>query len=139
MRQKEYKQLFARLRPKIEEIFVAHAAVPPPMFRDAIARSRGAEPNLVLAIGKDMYDRPAKTNASQATVQEFLDVCSPFRVLIYGILMSWYDISLTTSATVFWSQFEFPCAFWRGLSHYFCTLLSRHWQVLHLGGAPQVP
>jgi hypothetical protein len=92
--QKEYQQLFSRLRLKLGEIFAAQRVASPPTFRQAIAQSKRSEPNLILAIGKELYDRPAGTDASGTTINEFVDTCPPFRALIYSILMSWYDISL---------------------------------------------
>jgi hypothetical protein len=45
-------------------------------------------------MGKLVYDRPAKTDANETTIKEFIDACPPFRSLIYAMLMSWYDLGV---------------------------------------------
>ena len=42
-------------------------------------------------MGKLLYDRAAETDASEATIKEFMKACPPFRALIYAMLLSWYD------------------------------------------------
>jgi hypothetical protein len=48
-------------------------------------------------MGKLLYDRGAETDASEATVKQFMEVCPPFRALIYAMLMSWYDLGVRDS------------------------------------------
>ena len=91
---KEYKQLFAGLRPKLAIVFATQGETPPPTFREAIARAEAATPNLTLAIGKLLYDRAAGTDSSEGTIREFIDVCPPFRALTYAMLMTWYHESI---------------------------------------------
>jgi hypothetical protein len=91
---KTYKKIFARLQPKLAKILAAHGEAAPPTFRETLARAEGAEPNLVLAISKNLYDRAAGCDASQASIRQFIGACPPFRAIIYALLMSWYDISL---------------------------------------------
>src|SRR5262249_10538990 len=65
---KDYNKIFsAELREELEAVFAAHNAAPPPTFREAATRARSATPNLVIAIGKLLYDRAAVTNADEAT------------------------------------------------------------------------
>jgi hypothetical protein len=45
--QKEYKQMFAKLRPKNEAIFKAHGEAPPQNFRQVITRLQNCEANLI--------------------------------------------------------------------------------------------
>src|ERR1017187_6740996 len=52
---------------------------------------RGVGGSLMWGMGKLLYDRASGTNASEATVNEFMDYCPPFRALIYSLLLSWYD------------------------------------------------
>lgn len=93
-RAKQYKKMFWGLRPKIEKVFNAHGEHPPTTFRQAIARLQNSEPNLIWGMGKLLYDRATGTEACEASIREFMDVCPPFRALIYAMLMSWYDISV---------------------------------------------
>ena len=92
--QKQYKQMFSGIRPKIEAVFAAHGETPPRAFRDVIARLQNGEGTLIWDMGKILYDRATETDASEATIKEFMRVCPPFRALIYGMLMSWYDLAV---------------------------------------------
>jgi len=92
-RRKEYEEMFVNLRPELEAIFERHGEVPPPTFREAIARLQ-REGSLIWNMGKPVYDRPAQTDASEATIKEFMEACPPFRALIYAMLMSWYDLAV---------------------------------------------
>jgi hypothetical protein len=90
--QKAYREMFVNIRPKLEEVFKRHGGVPSPTFREAIARTQ-REGSLIWNMGKLLYDRPAQTDASEATIKEFMDACPPFRALIYAVLLSWYNLS----------------------------------------------
>ncbi len=48
-----------------------------------IARLENGEGTLIWDMGKLLYDRVADTDASEATIKEFMQCCSPFRALIY--------------------------------------------------------
>jgi hypothetical protein len=91
--QKQYEAVFVNLRPKLQEVFAKHGAAPPPTFNEAIARLQ-SEGTLIWSMGKELYDRPAEADASEATIRQFMDVCPPFRALIYALLMSWYDLAV---------------------------------------------
>lgn len=92
--QKAYRQMFANLRPELEKVFEAHGEVPPATLGEAIARLQSGEGRLIWGMGKLLYDRAAETDASEATIKQFMDVCPPFRALIYAMLMSWYDLGV---------------------------------------------
>jgi hypothetical protein len=93
-RQKRYKQMFSTLRPELQKVFDAHREARPTSLRDTLSRLQSGESHLIWGIGKLLYDRGAETDASEATVKQFIDVCPPFRALIYAMLMSWYDLSV---------------------------------------------
>jgi hypothetical protein len=57
-------------------------------------RLQSGEGRLIWGMGKLLYDRAAETDASEATIRQFMDVCPPFRALIYAMLMSWYDLGV---------------------------------------------
>jgi len=92
--QKQYRQMFAGIRPKIEAVFAAHGETPPRAFRDVLIRLANGEGTLIWGMGKLLYDRAADTDASEAAIKQFMDVCPPFRGLIYGMLLSWYDLAV---------------------------------------------
>jgi hypothetical protein len=93
-RQKNYKEMFSSLRPELRKVFDAHGEAPPATLREALSRLQSGEGRLIWGIGKLLYDRGAETNASEATVRQFMEVCPPFRALIYAMLMSWYDLGV---------------------------------------------
>jgi hypothetical protein len=93
-RQKNYRQMFSNLRPELKKIFDAHREAPPTTLREAVSRLQGAEKSLIFSMGKLLYDRGAGTDASSATVKQFMEVCPPFRSLIYAMIMSWYDLGV---------------------------------------------
>ena len=93
-RQRQYRQIFTGIRPKIEAVFAAHGEAPPRAFRDVIARLQNCEHSLIWDMGKLLYDGTADTDAGEEEIKEFMEVCPPFRALIYGVLMSWYDLAV---------------------------------------------
>ena len=93
-RQKSYKQMFSNLRPELRKVFDAHGETPPTTLREAVTRLQGTEKSLIWSMGKLLYDRGAETDASIATVKQFIEACPPFRALVYGMIMSWYDLGV---------------------------------------------
>ena len=93
-RQKSYKQMFSNLRPELRKVFDAHGEAPPTTLREAVTRLQGTEKSLIWSMGKLLYDRGAETDASLATVKQFIEACPPFRALVYGMIMSWYDLGV---------------------------------------------
>jgi|ERR1700675_300624 len=89
-RKKEYEGMWSGLRPQLMEVFKKHGEAPPATFREVIARLQSGS-NLIWNMGKLLYDRASGTDASEATVREFMDACPPFRAIIYAMLLSWYD------------------------------------------------
>jgi hypothetical protein len=93
-RQKNYKEMFSNLRPELRKVFDPHGEAPPATLREALSRLQSGEGRLIWGMGKLLYDRGAETDASEATVRQFMEVCPPFRALIYAMLMSWYDLGV---------------------------------------------
>jgi hypothetical protein len=89
-RRKEYEDMWAGLRPELEEAFKKHGEALPLAFREVVARMQ-AEGNLIWHMGNLLYDRAAAADASEATIKEFMEACPPFRAIIYAVLLSWYD------------------------------------------------
>jgi hypothetical protein len=89
-RSREYEGMWAGLNPELKEVFKRHGEVPPPTFREVVARLQ-TEGSLIWNMGKLLYDRAAGTDASEATIREFMEICPPFRAMVYAILLSWYD------------------------------------------------
>ena len=63
------------------------------------ARAKASEPNLLLGIGKGLYDHIAETDTHEETIEQFVDDCPPFRAFIYGLLMRWYQCAVRDPLT----------------------------------------
>ena len=46
------------------------------------------------ALGGPLYLRGSKSTLDDAGIKSFMDVCSPFRAICYGLVGSWFDVSL---------------------------------------------
>lgn len=97
-RQKNYKLVFTRLRPRLQQILKNQGETPPPTLREAFDRLRDADRSLIWGIGKLLYDDVTETDVSEGTIQEFIESCPPFRSLIYAMVMSWYDLGVRDAA-----------------------------------------
>lgn len=92
--QKDYRRLYTRLQPKLAKIIFDHGEALPVTLQEVITRLRASDNKLMLGTGKMLYDRAAGTDVSEATIMDFINVCPPFRALLYGTLISWYDLSI---------------------------------------------
>ena len=97
--QKKYKQTFAALRPELQALFALHGEPPTTKFRDAIRRAEAGNPNLLIAIGTDLYSKAVKSAVGEAIVHSFIQACPPFKALLYSILMTWFHESVRDPAT----------------------------------------
>ena len=90
----EYEQLFRRRRTEFAGIFQKYGEPLPVRFRDVLSRLKKENSNMIWARGKTLYDKAAGTDVSEATIREFIDLCPPFRALLYATMMSWYDLAI---------------------------------------------
>ena len=89
----EFEMVWARLRPKLEEVFQHHGEQRPLSFQEVLPHATG-ETGLMWGIAKGLYDKVARTPATDETIRNFLDTCPPFRCVVYAFVMTWYDRSL---------------------------------------------
>ncbi len=79
-----------KLRVELQAIFEKHGEAPPTTFQSAISRlEKGGR--CVWAAAERFYNRVTKRNTDDATVEEFMSVCPPFRALVYAMFVPWYD------------------------------------------------
>ena len=93
-RQDEYETMFVNIRPELEPIFARHGEERPLTLREVVTRLQESGSSLIWDMGKLIYDRPAGTDASEATIRAFADTCPPFRALLYAMVMSWYNLAM---------------------------------------------
>lgn len=92
-RKKRFGSHFSSLRPKFDEEFARYGEARPKTFREVLPRIQG-EGGFLWDLGKYLYDHAAETDASEATVRQFMDCCPPFRAGVYANLLVWYHRSL---------------------------------------------
>ena len=93
-RKTDYKEMFSKPRVPISEIFKKYNEAPPTTLQEAVTRVYGSDKPLVWSMGKWLYDRGSGADVSEAFVQQFMDVCPPFRALVYAMIMSWYNFGV---------------------------------------------
>jgi hypothetical protein len=76
-------------RSDIQAIFEKQGEAPPTTFQPAISRLQKSGRS-VWAAAERFYDRFTKTDTDDATVEEFMSVCPPFRALVYATFVPWY-------------------------------------------------
>jgi hypothetical protein len=89
----EFETIWATLRPKLEEIFQRHGQLRPLSFDEVLPHATG-DSGLMWGIAKGLYDKVARTLATDESIRDFVDRCPPFRSVVYALLMTWYDRSL---------------------------------------------
>jgi hypothetical protein len=92
--QSQFRQMFTSLRPALDEVFARHGTPRPLTFREALKGDESSNKRLVVTIGKRLYDRVTGDNISRVTVREFIAACPPFRAIIFGHMMAWYDLAV---------------------------------------------
>jgi hypothetical protein len=97
-----YKDLWQRVRANLEPALKEKKLARPKTFEEAF-RNYGT--SLIPGLAKGLYDaglRAAgeqrgaslKPDTAPSIVQHFIDTCPPFRGMLYGVMMSWYNGSL---------------------------------------------
>jgi hypothetical protein len=68
----------------------------PTKYSQAAQIARSADPSVLLGIGFELYKRGAKIERTptDTEIEAFMQVCPPFRSICYGIVGSWFDVSL---------------------------------------------
>lgn len=89
----EFEMIWATLRPKLEEIFQRHGEPRPFSFEEVLPHAIG-DSGLIWGIAKGLYDKVARTSATDESIRDFVNNCPPFRCVVYAFLMTWYDRSL---------------------------------------------
>lgn len=93
----EFREFWKRLRAKLDPLWEkSPKRRRPTKYSQAAKIARSANPSLLLGIGSELYLRGAKTDTipSDADLAAFMKVCPPFEAICYGMLGSWFDVSL---------------------------------------------
>ena len=100
--QADYRQSWQRVRAALEPIFRQQKLARPKTFAEAYRNHSGS---LLPALGKGLYDaglratsalrgEPATPDTDPSQIQHFLENCPPFRAMLCGVMLSWFNTSL---------------------------------------------
>jgi hypothetical protein len=91
---KQYKQMFAQLRPQLEKAFIADGTSRPKTFREFIRLLIYGKEKLLAGFGKTLYDAAGGTDISKDDVLSLYQDCPPLRAFNYALLMSWFNLAV---------------------------------------------
>jgi hypothetical protein len=96
--EEEFMKFWHELRTKLQPILDAEPEKRPARYSEAAEIARTGTPSVLLGIGSELYKRGAKTEGipSEAEIAAFLAACPPFRAVCYGLVGSWFDVSLAS-------------------------------------------
>lgn len=95
---RQYRQMFAQLRPLLQPVFEAHGETRPRTYKDFLRQLENSDELLIAGFAKFLYDRVASSDLPKDAVLKFLDACPPFRAVNYALLMSWFDLAVGDEA-----------------------------------------
>jgi len=90
---KQFKSVWTTLRPKLEAIFQRDGQPRPRRLAEVIPQAM-SDNGVFWGIAKGMYNHELKTPALDEAVRHFVEVCPPFRCIVYAFLMAWYNGSM---------------------------------------------
>jgi len=86
----EFEMMWRPLREELGKIYERHGEPRPLSLQEILPHATG-ETGLKWAIAKGLYDKVARTPATDETIRHFVDACPPFHCVVYSIIMTWYD------------------------------------------------
>jgi hypothetical protein len=95
-----FMRFWQSLRMTLNPFLDADPTKRPTCYSQAAEIARSAKPSLLLGIGVELYKRGAKRGAkiektpSDAEIEALMEICPPFQAICYGVLGSWFDISM---------------------------------------------
>jgi|HubBroStandDraft_1064217.scaffolds.fasta_scaffold133588_1 hypothetical protein len=92
--QKQYRKMFTDMRPDLTAVYERHGEPLPRTLDEVITRLHRPNSKLIWSIGKMLYDRTARTELDESAMNAFIEACPPFRAILYGMILSHYDIAL---------------------------------------------
>jgi len=97
-----YKDGWRKVRAELDPIFKKHKLARPKTFAEAFQNHSAS---MLPALGKGLYDAGLRADAAlsgvsaepdtdPSVVQHLIDNCPPFRAMLCGVMMSWFNTSL---------------------------------------------
>jgi hypothetical protein len=91
--QEQFEKIWNGLRPKLDEILKKDPAKRPTTYQQAVEIA-SVHGHILSSFGAGLYERVAGKEPTDAEIKAFIDMCPPFRVTCYGLVMAWYNGSL---------------------------------------------
>lgn len=89
---KEFKKLWADLRPELDRILAKEPSNRPSTYKDAVSIAV-RDGGVLWGFGQWLYSVSKKT-VTETEIRSFIELCPPFRAACYGLVMAWYNGSL---------------------------------------------
>jgi hypothetical protein len=95
--EQQFMGIWDGVRSKLDPLFVEGSTKRPKNYREAVNIARSGTPNLLWKVGQGLYKHITQKDLTDAEIDAFLTACPPFRAACYGLLGSWYDVSLASA------------------------------------------
>jgi predicted nucleic acid-binding protein len=90
--EESYMEFWQGLRAKLDPFLGSGPVNRPRSYRHAAEIARTGK--VLSGLGKPLYQRGSKTSLDDAGIKAFMDACPPFRAICYGLVGTWFDVSL---------------------------------------------
>ena len=87
--EKRFEKMWTELRPKLDQILAQEPSKRPTSYRDAVGIAT-AEGGILWGIGTELYRYVTGSTLTEVEIKRFMEVCPPFRVACYALVLSWY-------------------------------------------------
>jgi hypothetical protein len=87
-----FAEFWRGLRDKLDPFLDQYPSKRPTRYSQAAEIAR--EGAVLTGLGKPLYLRGSQIGINDAEMKAFMDTCPPFRAVCYGLVGSWFDISL---------------------------------------------
>jgi hypothetical protein len=87
-----YMEFWQGLRTKLDPFLGSDPAKRPRNYQQAAEIARTGK--VLSGLGKPLYERGSKRSLNDEELKAFMGACPPFRSICYGLVGSWFDVSL---------------------------------------------
>jgi hypothetical protein len=91
---RQHRKMFSSLRSKVEALFAARGDQQPLTFEDALVHIENEPQSVRLGYAQMFYEKITGWKISRFGVSEFMEICPPFKALVYATLLPMYDLAI---------------------------------------------
>jgi len=92
--EKQYMDFWLDLRSRLQPLLGSEREGRPRSYGQAAEIARTGK--VLIGLAKPLYERGSKIGINHDDVKAFLDACPPFRAVCYGLVGSWFDVSVAS-------------------------------------------